>query len=69
MKTTYIYCSTCKRVHERMPERRLLQLELEASLAMMGLKATREMMDRVDHEIAKACGVPVEFLRVPEDCV
>jgi len=69
VKTTYIYCSRCKRVHERMPERRLFQLELEESLGMMGLSTTREMMDRVDHEIAKACGIPVEYLRVPEDRV
>jgi len=69
MKTTYIYCSTCKRVHERMPERRFLQLEMETSLEIMGLPTTREMMDRIDHEMAKACGIPVEFLRMPEDRV
>lgn len=60
MKTTYIYCSTCKRVHERMPERRFLQLEMETSLEIMRLPTTREMMD---------LGIPVEFLRMPEDRV
>lgn len=66
MKTTYVYCSTCKRVHERMPDRRLLQDQFELALQVTGAPVTREFMDLLDHEVAKAIGIPVEFLRAPE---
>jgi len=66
MKTTYIYCPRCKRVHARMPERRIGQDLLIEALSISGAPVTREFMDLFDHEVAKAIGIPVEFLRSPE---
>jgi hypothetical protein len=60
MKTTYIYCPRCKRVHERMPERRVGQDLLVEALSFVGAPVTREFMDLLYH------GIPVEFLRSPE---
>lgn len=60
MKTTYIYCPRCKRVHEHMPERRVGQDLLVEALSFVGAPVTCEFMDLLDH------GIPVEFLRTPE---
>jgi hypothetical protein len=65
MKTTYIYCSRCARVHERMPERRVGQDLMVEALSIGGAPVTRDFMDLLDHEVAKAVGIPVEFLRSP----
>lgn len=61
MKTTYIYCKTCKRVHEKTPARTEL---LEVLNTNSQVVITWEWLDALEHEIARSVMLPIEFIRL-----